>query len=84
MTTTTYYSSRPQPADPRAPHPDHQAATDGDVRETLGIDLPTGYSWARRAVLTVIHGCDPTEPGPDEHQARARMIHAINRGGVSA
>ncbi|MCX5431878.1 hypothetical protein OHU11_29965 [Streptomyces sp. NBC_00257] len=81
--TTTYYAPRPRPADPRAPRPDHRAAADGDVRETLGIDLPTGYSWARRAALTVVHGGDPTEPGPDERQARARLLKAISRWGAA-
>lgn len=82
--TTTYYATRHQPADPRAPRPAHRTATSGDVRGILGIDLPDGYSWERRAVLTVVHGGDPTAPGPDERQARTRMIRAISRWGVSA
>ncbi|WP_326768647.1 hypothetical protein OG978_32655 [Streptomyces sp. NBC_01591] len=78
--TTTYHSPRPRPADPRAPRP----APVGSIRQTLGNALPDGYTWAHRPTLTVIHGGDPTTPGPDEIQARDRMIHAIRRWGVSA
>lgn len=78
--TITYYAPRTWPATPRTPRPAH----DSDVRETLGVDLPDGYSWARRATLTVVHGGDPTTPGPDELQTRARVINAINRTGETA
>lgn len=81
--TVTYYAPRPRPADPRAPRPTNCPARSGDVRETLGIDLPEGYAWARRAALTVVHGGDPTAPGPDEHQARARLLNAISRWGAA-
>ncbi|MEE1774464.1 hypothetical protein PUR34_41415 [Streptomyces sp. JV185] len=79
--TTTYYAPRPRPADPRATCAPDRLAHDGDVRQTLGTDLPNGYSWARRAALTVLHGGDPTMPGPDERQARVRVIAAITRWG---
>ncbi|MFE2930630.1 hypothetical protein [Streptomyces sp. NPDC059278] len=78
--TITYYAPESWPAEPHGPRPMH----DTDVRYTLGPALPDGYSWAHRPALTVIHGGDPTAPGPDEIQARDRMIHAINRWGVSA
>ncbi|MFF3730404.1 hypothetical protein ACFYXM_08825 [Streptomyces sp. NPDC002476] len=83
MTTTTYYAPRPRPADPRQASTIHRPAHDGDIRQTLGAALPDGYSWAHRPTLTVIHGGDPTAPGPDEREARARMIHAINRRAAS-
>ncbi|MFE6021633.1 hypothetical protein ACFQ6O_34535 [Streptomyces sp. NPDC056441] len=84
MNTTTYYGPRPRPTDPRAARTTSCSAADGDVRKILGVDLPDGYSWARRPALAVIHGGGPTEPEPDELQARARMIHAIRRSGVAA
>lgn len=81
--TTTYYAPRNRPADPRSAHAPGHPAAGGDVRQILGVDLPTGYSWARRAALTVLHGGDPTVPGPDEIQARTRMIEAISRWGAA-
>lgn len=84
MTTTTYYAPRPRPADPRSTRVSDRPAPVGDIRQTLGLRLPAGFDWARRPALTVIHGGDPTAPGLDELQARARMIHAIRRSGVAA
>ncbi|MFJ8855114.1 hypothetical protein [Streptomyces sp. NPDC102437] len=81
--TITYYTPRPRPADPREACTTHWSTADSDVRQALGVDLPDGYSWAHRPTLTVIHGGDPTAPGHDERQARARMIRAIN-GGAAA
>ncbi|MFJ2374974.1 hypothetical protein ACIOZL_19525 [Streptomyces sp. NPDC087769] len=82
--TTTYYAPQPRPADPRAARTTSWSTADDDVRHTLGVDLPTGYSWARRPALDVVHGGDPTAPGPDELQARARLLRAITQSGVPA
>ncbi|MEU3220022.1 hypothetical protein [Streptomyces sp. NPDC006971] len=82
--TTTYYAPRPRPADPRQARTTSCSTTSSDVRDLLGVDLPDGYSWARRPGLTVIPGGDPTAPGQDELHARARLIQAITQSGVSA
>ncbi|MFE7105616.1 hypothetical protein ACFU98_10675 [Streptomyces sp. NPDC057575] len=83
MTTTTYYAPRPRPADPRQASTTSRPAHDGDVRQTLGVDLPDGYTWAQRPTLTVVPGGDPTAPGHDERQARARLLNAISRWGAA-
>ncbi|MFF8716178.1 hypothetical protein ACF07T_32805 [Streptomyces sp. NPDC015184] len=84
MNTTTYYAPRPRPADPRQARTTSCSTTSSDVRDLLGVDLPDGYTWARRPALAVIHGGDPTTPGQDELQTRARMINAISRWGARA
>ncbi|MFD4855132.1 hypothetical protein [Streptomyces atratus] len=84
MTTVTYYAPRPRPADPRSTRLSDRPAPVGDVRQTLGTQLPAGFDWApRRPALTVLNGGDPTAPGPDETQARAALIRAISRWGAA-
>ncbi|WP_406501562.1 hypothetical protein OHA04_27470 [Streptomyces sp. NBC_01590] len=80
--TITYYAPRPRPVNPRAT-PVPRRPVHGDVRRTLGAELPDGFTWTHRPALALVHGGDPTAPGPDEREARARMIHAINRRAAS-